>query len=295
MTARDRLATTGAWYFTETMTAADAATFAQRIESLGYSTLWLPETLGRDPMAHIAWLASQTTELTFATGIANIFHRHPGFLKQSADTLAEQTDDRFVLGLGVSHKPLVADLRGLDYSKPLSAMRAYLDAMDQSMYMAPPPVAPPVRVIAALGPKMLELAAEKTDGAHPYWTTPEHTATARDILGADKLLCVEQKVVLTTDRDAAYAASDQALKMYDSLPNYRNNWKRLGFSDDEIDQRAPRFIDAVVAWGDAEAIQQRLDEHYDAGASHVCIQPLHPDGSAGAPHWEAFEALAPVQ
>ncbi len=295
MTARDRLATTGAWYFTETMTAADAATFAQRIESLGYSTLWLPETLGRDPMAHIAWLASQTTELTFATGIANIFHRHPGFLKQSADTLAEQTDDRFVLGLGVSHKPLVADLRGLDYSKPLSAMRAYLDAMDQSMYMAPPPVAPPVRVIAALGPKMLELAAEKTDGAHPYWTTPEHTATARDILGADKLLCVEQKVVLTTDRDAAYAASDQALKMYDSLPNYRNNWKRLGFSDDEIDQRAPRFIDAVVAWGDAETIQQRLDEHYDAGASHVCIQPLHPDGSAGAPHWEAFEALAPVQ
>ncbi len=295
MTARDRLATTGAWYFTETMTAADAATFAQRIESLGYSTLWLPETLGRDPMAHIAWLASQTTELTFATGIANIFHRHPGFLKQSADTLAEQTDDRFVLGLGVSHKPLVADLRGLDYSKPLSAMRDYLDAMDQSMYMAPPPATPPVRVIAALGPKMLELAAEKTDGAHPYWTTPEHTATARDILGADKLLCVEQKVVLTTDRDAAYAASDQALKMYDSLPNYRNNWKRLGFSDDEIDQRAPRFIDAVVAWGDAEAIQQRLDEHYDAGASHVCIQPLHPDGSAGAPHWEAFEALAPVQ
>ncbi len=294
MTARDRLSTTGAWYFTETMTATDAVSFAQRIESLGYSTLWLPETLGRDPMAHIAWLSSQTSTLTFATGIANIFHRHPGFMKQSADTLAEQTNDRFVLGMGVSHKPMVADLRGLDYSKPLSTMRDYIAAMDASLYMAPPPATPPARVIAALGPKMLELAAETTDGAHPYWSTPEHTAMAAEILGPDKLLCVEQKVCLTTDKDAAYAASDAALSIYDSLPNYRNNWKRLGFSDEEIDARAPRFVDAVVAWGDENALQKRVDEHYAAGATHVCVQPLNPDLAAGAsPHWEAFEALAP--
>ncbi len=275
------------------MSAADAAAFAQRIEQLGYSTLWLPETLGRDPMAHIAWLTSQTSTLSFATGIASIFHRHPGFMKQSADTLAEQSGDRFLLGMGVSHRPMVADLRGLDYSKPLTTMREYLAAMDQAMYVAPPPAVAPLRVIAALGPKMLELAAESTDGAHPYWTTPDHTATARGILGPDKLLCVEQKVVLTTDQSAAHLAADVALKMYDTLPNYRNNWKRLGFTDDEIDQRAPRFVDAVVAWGDRDAIQARIDEHYEAGASHVCIQPLHPDGSTGVPHWEAFEALAP--
>ena len=295
MTARDRLSTTGAWYFTEAMTAEDAAGFAKRIESLGYSTLWLPETVGRDPMAHIGYLSSHTSTLTFATGIASIFNRHPGFMKQSADTLAEQTNDRFVLGMGVSHKPMVDGLRGLDYSKPLTSMREYIAAMDASIYVAPPPAEPPARVIAALGPKMLELAAESTDGAHPYWTTPEHTAMASEILGPDKLLCVEQKVCLTTDKDAAYVAIDSALGIYDSLPNYRNNWKRLGFTDDEIDQRAPRFVDAVVPWGEADAIQARVDEHYAAGATHVCIQPLNPDPDAGtAPHWEAFEALAPA-
>lgn len=290
----DKLSATGVWYFTETMAANEAAEFAQRLESLGYSTLWLPDTVGRDPFAHIAWLASQTNTLQFATGIASIYHRHPGAMLQVASTLAEQSGERFVLGLGVSHAPMVEGMRKLDYSKPLTAMSNYLDAMAASIYMAPPPPNPAPTVIAALGPKMLALAAEKTDGAHPYWTTPEHTATAREILGPDKLLCVEQKIVLTTDREAAHAAAIGALGMYADLPNYRNNWKRLGFTEEEIEARAPRFLDGVVAWGDEAAIAARIKEHHDAGASHVCIQPVSPTGEMASLDWNALEAFAPA-
>jgi probable F420-dependent oxidoreductase len=288
------LDTPGVWYFTDGMDAAAAAAFAERVEFLGYSTLWLPEATGRDPFAHIAFLATQTTTLRFATGIANVFHRHPGMMMQVQNTLAEQTGGRFLLGLGVSHAPMVAGLRKLDYSNPLRQMRAYLDGMDASPYSAHQPAEPPRRVLAALGPKMLELSAERADGAHPYWTTPEHTAHARQILGPDKLLCVEQKVVLTTDASAARAAAALAIGVYDRLPNYRNNWLRLGFTDEQIDQRDPAFVDAVVAWGTAEAIGDRVRAHYDAGATHVCIQPLSPrSDQPRALDWDALEALAP--
>jgi probable F420-dependent oxidoreductase len=290
--AAGRLRTTGVWYFTDAMTAADAAQFAQRVESLGYSTLWLPDTVGRDPFAHIAWLASETTTLQFATGIANIFHRHPGPMLQVTNTLAEQTNGRFILGLGVSHGPLVEGLRGLDYSKPLSQMREYLAAMDASPYRGIPGPETPLRLLAALGPKMLELSRDAADGAHPYWSTPEHTAQAREILGPDKLLCVEQKVVLSTDAAAAREAGNAALSIYAALPNYRNNWLRLGFSEDEIEHRDPRFVDAVVAWGDADTVQARIQAHYDVGADHVCIQPLSTAGPMDL-DWAALEALAP--
>lgn len=289
---RDRLATTGVWFFTDGLSAGEAAEFAGRVESLGYSTLWLPETIGRDPFAHIAWLASQTTTLDYATGIANVFHRHPGAMKQVANTLAEQTAGRFVLGLGVSHAPMVAGLRGLDYSKPLTQMRDYLAAMDASPYRGVEPGEPPLRLLAALGPKMLELAATAADGAHPYWTTPEHTAQAREIMGPDALLCVEQKVCLSTDATGAREAAKAALSIYADLPNYRNNWLRLGFSDDEIEHRDDRFVDAVVVWGDTDRVRAGIQAHYDAGADHVCIQPL----AVGAPFqmdWTALESLAP--
>ena len=288
----ERLRTPGVWYFTDGMPAGDAQEFARRIESLGYSALWLPDTVGRDPFAHIAHLANATTELVFATGIASIFHRHPGPMKQVALTLAEQTGGRFVLGLGVSHAPMVAGLRRLDYSKPVSQMRDYLAMMDASPYRARQHDTPPPRLLAALGPKMLELAASAADGAHPYWTTPEHTKQARDILGADKLLCVEQKVVVTTDANGAREAARTALAAYADLPNYRNNWKRLGYTEDEIQQRDNRFVDAVVAWGDAATVQSRIQAHYDAGATHVCIQPLSTQGF-GVFDWAALEALAP--
>ncbi|HUR76682.1 MAG TPA: TIGR03620 family F420-dependent LLM class oxidoreductase [Acidimicrobiales bacterium] len=287
------ITTAGVWTHTETMSGADAVALAQRIESLGYSTLWLPETAGKEPFALIGMLAANTTELRFATGIANIFHRHPGVMKQAAMTLAEQSGGRFVLGIGVSHGPLVAGLRGLDYSKPLASMSAYLDGYDASPYMAFPPAEPPKRVLAALGPKMLELARDKADGAHPYWTTPDHTAAARKILGADKLLLVEQKVVGTTDPGVARAAAVGALKMYRTLPNYRNNWLRLGFTDDEIDGGDARFLDAVVAWGTTDQIKARVQEHLDAGADQVCVQPLDPQDRMGVVDWDVLEALKP--
>lgn len=288
------ISTPGVWFFTETMSADEAGAFAARIEELGYSTLWLPETTGRDPFAHIAHLAHFTESLRFATGIANIHHRHPGVMKQAAATLAEQTGGRFLLGLGVSHAPLVEGLRQLDYSKPLAAMRQYLEAMEASPTSVPPTDPPPQTVLAALGPKMLAMSAELGDGAHPYWTTPEHTAQAREILGPDKLLLVEQKICLSTDPEVARTAADNALGLYASLPNYVNNWKRLGFTQEEIDGRAERFVDAVVVWGDIDTVRAGVQAHYDAGATHVCIQPLHPDGSFGNPDWEALEALAPA-
>lgn len=288
------LSTTGVWYFTDTMSASEAAEFAARLESLGYSMLWLPEAMGRDPFTHIAHLANHTTTLGFATGIANIFHRHPGAMRQAALTLAEQTGGRFLLGVGVSHAPMVEGLRGLDWSKPLATMRTYLEAMAASPTMIPEPPEQPKTVLAALGPKMLALSGELADGAHPYWTTPEHTAQAREILGPDKLVLVEQKVCLTTDAEAARAAAGNALAMYASLPNYRNNWLRLGFSDAEIDERAPRFVDAVVVWGDEDAVRAGVQAHYDAGATHVCIQPLDPGTGMGALDWKVLEALAPA-
>ncbi len=287
----DRLRTPGVWFFTDGMAVAEAAEAAARIEELGFSALWLPETVGRDPFAHIAFLAEHTDSLILATGIANIFHRHPGPMKQAANALAEQTDQRFVLGLGVSHAPLVEGLRKLDYRKPLSQMRTYLEAMDASPYMAPEVEAPP-RLLGALGPRMLELARDQADGAHPYFTTPEHTRQARETLGDDKLLCVEQKVVLSTDADQAREVANTAIKMYANLPNYRNNWLRLGFTEGEIEQRDPRFVDAVVAWGDEQALQERVRAHYDAGATHVCVQPLS-SGPRGSLDWATLEALAP--
>jgi probable F420-dependent oxidoreductase len=291
----DRIGRLGVWFFTETMSAPEAVEFAQRLEALGYGALWLPETLGRDPFAHIAHLAGETEVLTFATGIANIHHRHPGAMLQAQRTLAEQSGNRFLLGMGVSHAPLVEGLRRLPYDKPLTTMRTYLEAMAASPYMAPAPSEDPATVLAALGPRMLELSGTAADGAHPYWTTPEHTATAREILGPDKLLCVEQKVVLTTDGDSAREAARVALSMYADLPNYRNNWLRLGFTEDDLaDGGSDRLVDGLVAWGDEAAVRARIDAHHDAGADHVCVQPLLAGGGAGEVDWTVLETLAPT-
>lgn len=291
----DRIGGLGVWFFTETMITPEAVEFTQRLEALGYGALWLPETLGRDPFTHIAHLAGQTESITLATGIANIHHRHPGAMMQAQRTLAEQSDNRFLLGMGVSHAPLVEGLRNLPYDKPLSTMRTYLEAMDSSPYMAPAPSEDPATVLAALGPKMLELSGTAADGAHPYWSTPEHTATAREILGPDKLLCVEQKIVLSTDATAAREAARTALSMYADLPNYRNNWLRLGFTEEDLaDGGSDRLIDGLVAWGDEQAVLGRVEAHHLAGADHVCIQPLMAGGAAGDVDWTALEALAPA-
>ncbi len=296
MTAiEDKIGTRGVWWFTEGMTTDEAAAFAQRLESLGYGALWLPETMGRDPFAHAAMLLERTDSLVIATGIANIFHRHPGAMRQVQNTLAEQSGNRFLLGLGVSHAPLVAGVRKLDYSKPLTQMRDYLAGMAESAYLAVGPDEPPKTVLAALGPKMLELAASDADGAHPYWTTPEHTVIAKEALGPDKMLCVEQKVVLSSDPTEARAAGRQALGMYIGLPNYFKNWFRLGYTEEDLtDGGSDRLIDGLVAWGTAAQIEERLQAHVDAGATHLAIQALHPGAEGrGTPDFDALEALAP--
>ena len=283
----------GVWFFTDRMAAPLAADTAKRIEDLGFSALWIPETVGRNPFVHAAWLLANTSSLIIATGIANIYHREPGVTLAAQNTLAEQSDNRFLLGLGVSHKPLVEGLRGLTYGPPVATMRDYLDKMAASPYTGPPPKDKPPTVIAALGPKMLELASEKCDGAHPYFTSPSHTKMARDVMGPDRLLCVEQKVIFETDPAKARDIARKAAQTYQRLPNYRNNWLRMGLGEADIDgDGSDTFIDATFAWGEIDAIKSRVQEHYDAGASHVCVQPIHPAGRIGDIDWRVLEALA---
>jgi probable F420-dependent oxidoreductase len=284
----------GVWYFLDGQPAAKAAEIAQRIEALGYSALWIPETVGRHPFVHAGWLLSHTQRLIVATGIASIYHREPGVTMAGQKTLAEQSGNRFLLGLGVSHKPMVEGVRGLAYGKPVATMRAYLSKMDTAPYNSVQPSEAPPRVIAALGPKMLELARDLCTGAHPYFSSPEHTAMAREILGADKWLCVEQKVILETDAKKARDLGRAAAQMYLGLPNYRNNWKRMGLTDADFDNGgSDRFIDTTFAWGNLAALERRVKAHFDAGASHVCVQPVHPNGRFGELDWKALEALAP--
>lgn len=287
------LGTRGVWAFTEGMTAPQAAEFAQRVEELGYAALWLPETVGRHPFAHAAWLLANTQRLVLATGIASIYARDALASAQGLKTLNEQSGGRFVLGLGVSHAPLVEGVRGHSYGKPVATMRAYLEKLSTSPYAAIPPQQDGALVIAALGPKMLKLAAEKTDGAHPYLVPPEHTAMAREVMGEGPWLCTEQKVLLESNATKARAIARAAAKIYLSLPNYRNNLKRLGYSDDDFESGgSDRLIDALVVWGDEKTIANRVQAHLDAGASHVCIQPLHPEGKP-LPDLRVLEALAP--
>jgi probable F420-dependent oxidoreductase len=285
----------GVWASLDGLTAADAAAFARRVEQLGYGALWMPESRGRNVLVGAAWLLANTARLTIATGIANIYARDAMAMANGQRALAEQSSGRFLLGLGVSHVPLVSTLRGHVYGKPVPTMRAYLAAMAAAPYQAPPPPEPPRTVLAALGPGMLALAASAADGAHPYNVTPEHTAEARRVLGPGKLLCPEQMVLLETDPSRARGGARAALAHYLQLENYVNNWRRLGFGDSDFaGGGSDRFIDAMVAWGDEGAIRKRLQAHWDAGADHVCIQPLPPDGARQKLDARVLELLAPA-
>lgn len=285
--------TRGVWFSPEGLDGEDVIAFARRVESLGYTTLWVGETMGRDPFAQLATIGANTSTLGLASGIANIYHRHPGVMLQGANTVAEMTGGRMTLGLGVSSPVIVNKVRGIEYDKPLSFLRTYLDTLEASRYTAVPPAEPVPVVLAALGPKMLELAAERTAGAHPYNTTPEHTAMAREVMGPDAGLYVEQKVLLTEDAELARATGAAVLKFYNRAPGYANAWKRMGFTDEDISDLTPRLVDAIVAWGSADAIADRLQAHADAGATHVCIHPLDPEQGQGRPHDAALEAFAP--
>ena len=200
---------------------------------------------------------------------------------------------RQLLGLGVSHTRIVEGIRGLKYGPPLSTMRRYLEAMEEAPYTGAKPSEEPPLVIAALGPKMLALAAEKTNGAHPYFTSPDHTAVARNIMGKDSWLCVEQKVILESDPVKARELAKPVAKTYKDLPNYRNNWIRMGLSEDDIDNMSDKFIDATFAWGSEQTIQNRIKEHFDAGADHVSIQPVNTNGKLSELDWDCLELLSP--
>jgi len=262
------------------------------IEAMGWPCLWRPEALGRDPFVSAAILLGASTALKVATGIAQITARHPMTAVAGQKTLAEAFDNRFVLGLGVSHQPFVEGIHGLDYKKPYSQMVDYLDKMKQAPFMALEHSDAPPTIIAALGPKMLKLAAEKADGAHPYFVPPEHTAYAREIMGPDALLAPEQKVVLESDPSKARELARSGMQFYMDLPNYMNNLRRHGFSDEDLEQCSDKLVDGVVAWGTLDDILARIKQHHDAGADHVAIQVITGEGFGGRLPIDEWRQLA---
>jgi probable F420-dependent oxidoreductase len=249
-----------------------------KLEAAGYGTIWFGESpFNKEALAHAALLLEATERVTVATGIASIWLRSPTSAANGAATLADAHPRRFVLGLGVSHAPLVAVLEQ-DYSRPLTRMREYLDAMDATRYTAAAPVEPAPRVLGALAPRMLELARDRAAGAHPYLVTPAHTQRAREILGPGRVLAPEQGFALESDPERARATARQHLETYLTLPNYRDNWLRSGFDERDLAHGgSDRLVDALVAWGDEAAVRARVDEHVAAGADHVALQALGDD------------------
>jgi probable F420-dependent oxidoreductase len=276
-----RLGRVGVWSFAlQRLTAADAGAAMREYERLGYPSVWMPESVGsKEAFAHAALLLGGSERAVVAPGIASIYARDPMAMAGGAKALAEAHPGRFVLGIGVSHAPSV-QTRGHEYGKPVETMRAYLDAMDAASYAGPEPGEPVPLVLAALGPKMLELAAERADGAHPYFVPVEHTPIARQAVGAATCLAVEQTAVLSTDPETARRIGRAFARHYLALPNYANNLRRLGWSDEDIaNDGSDRLIDAVVAWGDVDTIVNRVKAHLDGGADHVCVQ-LRAESSA---------------
>jgi probable F420-dependent oxidoreductase len=286
----ERIGRVGVWSFQfDRMTGANARRAAARIEEIGAGALWIPESLiSKELFAHVTLLLASTERLPLASGIANIWARDAVAMQNGARTLAESFPGRFILGLGVSHEPVVRR-RGQTYEKPLARMREYLDAMDRARYAGPEPAEPAPRVLAALGPRMLRLAAERTAGAHPYFVPVEHTPIARTELGDGPFLAVEQAVVFETDALAAREIAKGHMSGYLRLDNYANNLKRLGWSDDDIAGPSDRLVDAIVAWGPSESIVDRVLTHLKHGADHVCVQAISRD-----PATVTFEPLAEI-
>ncbi len=247
---------------------------AAEIEAMGWGALWMPESTGRDAMVSAAVLLGATTTLKVAPGIAQIHARHPVTTINAARTLAEAYDNRFLLGLGVSHAPMIEGVRKIAYNKPFTLMKEYLAAMAEAPFTALASSQEPPVVLAALGPKMLELSRDAAQGAHPYFVPPEHTAIAREVLGSQPLLATEQMVILDTNPETARALARRDMARYLALPNYANNLRRLGYTEDDLAGPSDRLVDAIVAWGDEDAIVARVKAHHDAGADHVCIQHL---------------------
>jgi probable F420-dependent oxidoreductase len=273
--------------------AARAREVAAELDELGYGALWVPEAVGREAISHAAVLLAATERIVVATGVANIYNRSPAAAAQAQRLLADDSGGRFLLGLGVSHGPMVEGMLGQSWDKPYSHMRDYLDRMDSAFSVSPAPPEAPPRVLAALGPRMLELAAAQAWGAHTYFVPVEHTPIARERLGDGPMLMVEQGVVLSDEAEVARAAARKHMAMYLTLPNYVNNLRRLGWGDDDFaDGGSDGLVDALVAWGDTEVVAGRVAAHREAGADHVCVQVL--DSDVTALPLDAWRELAPA-
>jgi probable F420-dependent oxidoreductase len=286
---QQRLSGTGIWSaalrYGDVGEAADAAA---ELEGQGWSALWVPD-VGGDVFAAVDNLLGATSTLTVATGILNLWMHEPAETAAARHRFVQQHGDRFLLGVGVSHAPLIDMAEAGRYRRPLARTAEYLDGLDAAEH----PVAVQDRVLAALGPKMLELARTRSAGSHPYLVTPEHTAIVRDALGAGGLVAPEQAVVLETDPETARRIAREHLAGYLGLPNYANNWKRIGFTDDDTAHGgSDRLVDALVAWGDEQAIVDRVRAHRDAGADHVCVQVLGPPMMS--PARDEWRRLAPA-
>jgi len=278
---RESLGKLGLWTFQLDMKPMrEAQQYAAQIEELGFRAVWVPEAVGREPFASTSLLLSATERLIMATGIASLHARSAMTMQAGWKTVTEAFPDRFLLGIGVSHQPAVEGFHGANYGKPYTNMVNYLDAMDRGLFFAAQPTTPPARCLAALGPKMLKLAAERTLGAHPYFVPVEHTPIARAALGPDALLAPEQAVVFSTDATEARAVARGFMKTYLGLPNYTNNLRRLGWSEEDIAGPSDRLVDAIVAWGTLDDIHARIKAHLDGGADHVCVQVLSADPTA---------------
>ncbi|MDB5724330.1 MAG: class F420-dependent oxidoreductase [Novosphingobium sp.] len=280
----NRISRIGVWSlelrFGDPGKAVEAAT---ELDELGYGALWVPGGIDNGVLGDMDRLLAATTRVTIASGILNIWKHDPLEVAAWWTGLAPDRRERVLLGLGVSHVPII----GQPF-KPVAVMREFLDKLTSAG------VAPESLCLAALGPKMIELSRDRTAGAHPYLVTPEHTAQARAVLGPDRLLAPEQAVILESDPAKARELARGALATYQKLPNYRNSWQRLGFSEQEIDAVSDRLVDALFAWGSAEAIKERVDQHFAAGADHVCVQVITGAGvdvAAARPVWRELAAV----
>jgi probable F420-dependent oxidoreductase len=263
---------------------SEVAEAATELDELGFGAIWIPGGVGGDLLADVDRLLSATLRAVIGTGILNIWKHQPEEVCAWWLKLSDDRQARVLLGLGVSHGPLIGDT----YRKPLAAMRNYL------MLLSERDLPSTALCLAALGPKMLELARDQTAGAHPYLVPPAHSAMARKILGSDALLAPEQGVVLESDPARVREIGRQAIEQYLRFPNYVNNWRRLGFSEDEISNVSDRLIDALFASGEPERIAERVDAHLAAGADHVCLQVItgapRPDVGAARVAWRKLAA-----
>jgi probable F420-dependent oxidoreductase len=271
---RERIGRVGVWTFAfDALPAGDVRDAAAAIETLGYPALWVPEGgSSREIFAHLSLLLASTERITVCSGIANVTARHHEAMAGGARTLADAYGERVVLGIGIGHQS-TAGRRRQEWADPVRRMSAYVDGMDGAR-AGPDPEVPVRRLIAALGPRMLGVAATRALGAHTYFVPVEHTARAREVLGPEPVLAVEQTAVVSSDPAEARGIARPWAADYLELPNYANNWRRLGYGDELGNGGSDRLIDAAFAWGDASSIATRVHEHLDAGADHVCIQVI---------------------